>query len=445
MFKPLRYGVLLLLCFSLVLNACSNNEGSKPNKNKDTDKTEKKKEEKKQDSVPEAATEPEDIVDKEAGKLFSKDLSDEDMGKKIKQMPDNLSADDAYNRLVDLFRADYHPVMKEYEEFDPSFDVGDAPDDQDSNESKEEKEKLHVALLMDASGSMGARVNGEVKMKSAKDALKEFASDLPNDAKTLLRVYGYKGTGSQEDKKKSCNSNKVFYPLSKYKDKKFQKSLSQFKPAGWTPLAASIKAAKKDLKLHSGKNIKNVVYVVSDGEETCGGDPVKAAKQLHKSGISAKVNIIGFDVSNKEQQQLKKVADAGGGSFTNAHSGEEMFDNVDDILDKANNAVQNNLFGAKEGVDLQWEFIHKIDDLDDVASDFGDIIDSENDTLLTGLQELQEADKIKESETNKLRERIEERRKQLHEFSDEKTDGLKQRVDDEKQKASDEIDKKRKE
>jgi Ca-activated chloride channel homolog len=78
------------------------------------------------------------------------------------------------------------------------------------------------------------------------------------------------------------------------------------------PLAASIAAAEKDLQ---GKEGNNVVYIVSDGIETCDGNPVEAAKKLHESNIKAEVNIIGFDVDNKGQQQLKAVAEAGGGEF----------------------------------------------------------------------------------------------------------------------------------
>ncbi|UTI44515.1 hypothetical protein NKG37_05715 [Niallia sp. RD1] len=55
--------------------------------------------------------------------------------------------------------------------------------------------------------------------------------------------------------------------------------------------------------------------MVSDGVETCDGDPVTAAKQLQNQSIKAKVNIIGFDVDNEGQKQLKQVADSGGGEY----------------------------------------------------------------------------------------------------------------------------------
>ncbi|MGF7089306.1 hypothetical protein JOD24_003189 [Kroppenstedtia sanguinis] len=93
---------------------------------------------------------------------------------------------------------------------------------------------------------------------------------------------------------------------------------------GWTPLADAIKKSGEILKANADEKSKNVVYIVSDGLETCGGNPAKEAEALQKDGISATVNIIGFDVNNAEQQALKEVAEAGGGTFTSASSKSEL-------------------------------------------------------------------------------------------------------------------------
>ena len=76
--------------------------------------------------------------------------------------------------------------------------------------------------------------------------------------------------------------------------------------------------------------MENIVYVVSDGIETCGGDPVKAAKDLHESDIQAVVNIIGFDVDNEGQRALKKVAEAGGGKYATVNTGEDLREHLEE-------------------------------------------------------------------------------------------------------------------
>ena len=64
--------------------------------------------------------------------------------------------------------------------------------------------------------------------------------------------------------------------------------------------------------------------MVSDGVETCDGDPVAAAKELQSQSIKAKVNIIGFDVDNEGQQQLKQVAESGGGEYITVEDASEL-------------------------------------------------------------------------------------------------------------------------
>ncbi|SEN58785.1 vWA domain-containing protein [Lihuaxuella thermophila] len=79
-----------------------------------------------------------------------------------------------------------------------------------------------------------------------------------------------------------------------------------------------MKLAKQ--KLANQDKAENIVYVVSDGVETCGGDPVQAAKELHESNMKAVVNIIGFDLDDAGQKALQAVADAGGGEYSSVDS-----------------------------------------------------------------------------------------------------------------------------
>ena len=64
--------------------------------------------------------------------------------------------------------------------------------------------------------------------------------------------------------------------------------------------------------------------MVSDGIETCGGDPVKVVKELKEEGIDITVHIIGFDMDDKGQKLLKEVSDEGNGKFINVYSKEEL-------------------------------------------------------------------------------------------------------------------------
>jgi len=66
-----------------------------------------------------------------------------------------------------------------------------------------------------------------------------------------------------------------------------------------------------------------VIYVVSDGQETCGGDPVSVARAINGGSTRAVVNIIGFAVPSGEAAALAAVAAAGGGRFVNVEADSE--------------------------------------------------------------------------------------------------------------------------
>ncbi|WP_056685490.1 vWA domain-containing protein [Cytobacillus solani] len=222
------------------------------------------------------------------------------------------------------------------------------------------KEHLNVEIILDASGSMAKKIDGKPMMDMAKEAIKEFTADLPNDAHVALRVYGHKGSGSNQDKKLSCSSNELVYPLKKYSASSLNSALRKFKPSGWTPLAKAIEEAKNDLKDFNGENHTNIIYLVSDGVETCEGDPVKEAKELADSNITPIVNIIGFNVDSEGQRQLKEIADAAKGTYTTVLNQEglsEEFDRSKEIAQKWEEWVTDAVKQLEDENNHQWDNI----------------------------------------------------------------------------------------
>lgn len=195
------------------------------------------------------------------------------------------------------------------------------------------KENLNVVFIIDASGSMAQTINGKSKMASAKDSILSFVNKLPKDAKVGIRVYGHKGSGSDRDKQLSCSSSELVYPIANYNAEQFQASLNKFSPSGWTPIGLALREAKQDLAAFDGENYTNIVYLVSDGIDTCDDNPVEAAKELYSSNISPIINVIGFDVDNDGQKQLKEIARATDGIYDTVTNESELQQELEKLND----------------------------------------------------------------------------------------------------------------
>ena len=173
-----------------------------------------------------------------------------------------------------------------------------------------------VIVAIDASGSMGGRVSSRQKLDLAKSAAAAFVEELPVTAEAGLLVFGQAGNNRAGDKAQSCAALDI--PVQMTRDRSaLVRSVSSIRPVGWTPLTAALKRAET-LLAANGRAGEQIIYVVSDGQETCGGDPVAMARPINQGSTKAIINIIGFAVPSGEAASLQAVAAAGGGSFVNA-------------------------------------------------------------------------------------------------------------------------------
>ncbi|WP_070121014.1 vWA domain-containing protein [Bacillus marinisedimentorum] len=188
-----------------------------------------------------------------------------------------------------------------------------------------QQEKGKAIILLDASSSMLLDVKGEQKMKTAKRAVRSFAKTIGSDNEMSLFVYGHKGTQADKDKTVSCNGIEEIYTMQDYNEEQFYKAVANVDAKGWTPLAAAIQKAGEAGSQYNGDL---TIYIVSDGAETCDGNPIEEAKKFAEANDGRNVNIIGFDVDQEAENQLKEVAAAGNGEYLPADSPEELNDQM---------------------------------------------------------------------------------------------------------------------
>jgi Ca-activated chloride channel homolog len=172
----------------------------------------------------------------------------------------------------------------------------------------------NVMFIIDASGSMAAQVQGKPKIDVAKDVLSSLIKDLPEATNVGLVAYGHRQKGD-------CNDVEELAPIAPVNKESLINRISGLHPKGMTPLTFSIQKVAEGLK---GKAAETTIILVSDGEETCKGDPCAAVRELKAAGAKFVMHVIGFDVSEKEKKQLNCIAGAGGGSYFTARNAGEL-------------------------------------------------------------------------------------------------------------------------
>jgi Ca-activated chloride channel homolog len=200
---------------------------------------------------------------------------------------------------------------------------------------------VRVVVAIDGSGSMAGRIGGQTKLALAREAATRFLDGLPTSVEASLIVFGQQGDNSAAGKAQSCAGVDVLAPLTNDRAR-LVTAVSGVRAVGWTPLAAGL-AKAETLLARSSVPSEQIIYVVSDGQETCQGDPVETARRINTGATRAIVNIIGFDMASGEAAALKAVSDAGGGNFVNVRSRadyDRTFDRVRESNRQASNAIR---------------------------------------------------------------------------------------------------------
>ncbi|HJF32518.1 MAG TPA: VWA domain-containing protein [Sporosarcina psychrophila] len=312
------------------------------------------------------------------------------------------NSDEIYNYLVyQLGSGQYESLYRRLESYEHGYVMPELPEGKDKIEIAK-VQKTNIVILMDASGSMKAEVKGGSKMKLAKEAIETFTAGLDTGVNVSLLAYGHKGAGTEADKKLSCQTIDTVYPLGSYDEPSFHEAMDSFQASGWTPLAGAIEKADAILASQGSEAYRNIVYIVSDGIETCGGDPIKAAKKLNDSKIEAKVNIIGFDVDDEGQAQLKQVAEAGGGSYATVRD-QNDFEGV--LLKKWQPSLMQVI--SQQGVKLQ-DLVGHLTELVEISEPLVNISDREANRVIDAASFLRSEKLISEENGQKVIDQAQE-------------------------------------
>ncbi|PMP76501.1 MAG: hypothetical protein C0183_18385 [Roseiflexus castenholzii] len=190
----------------------------------------------------------------------------------------------------------------------------------------------NIQLIFDASGSMAQRIGNETKIQAAQRAIERIVDTLPDnpDLNVGFRVFGHEGDSSEAQKARSCQSTALLVPVQGVNKDLLRQQAGAWKAAGWTPISLALQKAGEDLQ--PGENVRNVIIMVTDGEETCSGDPCAVAKALAESQAEVRIDVVGFGLTPDVAKTVRCVAENSGGVYTNAQNGDALVQTLEELI-----------------------------------------------------------------------------------------------------------------
>ncbi len=203
-----------------------------------------------------------------------------------------------------------------------------------------------VLVILDASGSMWQKLDNRFRIEIAREALVRLVTEtIPAGTNFAFRAFGQKEA-------RSCRTD-LEIPLGPLDPATAVAKINAIDPQelSKTPIAASLGKVNEDLAAVEGER---VVVIVTDGEETCDGDPGAAIRKLKGSGADVRVNIVGFAIDEFAlRKTFERWAELGGGAYFDAQDADQLngsirqaVDSTFEVMDADGNAVAS---GATNG------------------------------------------------------------------------------------------------
>ena len=176
-----------------------------------------------------------------------------------------------------------------------------------------------VEVVLDASGSMLQRQGSDRRIEIAKRTLAHLVGEtIPEGTPFAMRVFGHKEADA-------CRTD-LEIPLGPLNRSAAGSTLAGVNAMNLakTPIADSLALTDSDLRGVTGERI---IVLVTDGEETCEGDPAAVIAGMRARGQDIRFNIVGYAIDDAAlQDTFQRWATLGGGAYFNAADETQLAD-----------------------------------------------------------------------------------------------------------------------
>ena len=224
-----------------------------------------------------------------------------------------------------------------------------------------------IEIIFDASRSMLDANGPTTRLDAAKKALTTVVGQMGPESRVGLRVFGTAPV--KENVNESCADSKLLIPVGPIQKEEMIARVYALNAYGQTPIGYSLEQSASDFS--QAADVKKTIILISDGEESCGKDPVSVIQALKAQGIDVVVHAIGLNLDPAAQAQLKKLAEVTGGKYLDAKNADELQTQLTTVAEEAGLLLRAergggaNLLAASEGARIvsasSEEFSHLID------------------------------------------------------------------------------------
>ncbi|WP_127105186.1 vWA domain-containing protein [Pararhodobacter zhoushanensis] len=170
-------------------------------------------------------------------------------------------------------------------------------------------------LVFDASGSMWNRVEGDQsRVEVARDVISDYFASRDAAVPLSVTAYGHNRRGD-------CRDIEIVAPMGQGTPADLERRLRGLMPRGMTPLTDSLALARDQIPPTAEAAD---IILVTDGLETCEGDPCALAATLAAEGIDIRAHVVGFGLSRVELEGLSCITEQTGGLMFDTNSGAEL-------------------------------------------------------------------------------------------------------------------------
>lgn len=170
-------------------------------------------------------------------------------------------------------------------------------------------------LVFDASGSMWNRLDGDLtRIEVARDVMGDYFASRDGTSPLSVIAYGHNRRGD-------CSDIEVVAPMGNTVPSDLETRLRALMPKGMTPLTDSLSMARDQIP--DTAEAADII-LVTDGLETCEGDPCALAARLAGEGIDIRAHVVGFGLTKAEVEALSCITEQTGGMLFETNSGNEL-------------------------------------------------------------------------------------------------------------------------